>query len=183
MEGSGDHGSAAGAPFVPLPQHAPREYGGLGKEEEAQEEEEEDEEEDEEGNADGEEEKECHDEPGADILTREQRFETALSCREEGKGVKPRQGCASVQLNRECKEGTRTASFVKFLDACRQTADAEVLDQFGTNVDSYDRADYMKVERPLHCAIPPVSPTAIGCRPLTHACRLLLCWRVQLPVW
>ena len=49
------------------------------------------------------------------------------------------------------------------------TADAEVLDQFGTNADSYDRADFMKVERPLHCAIPPDSPTAVvECRPLTH---------------
>ena len=186
MEGSGDNGSVAGAPFVPLPQHAPREYGGLGKEEkekadadaeaedqqqreEEEEEEEEEQEEGREGKADGEGEEECHDEPGADILTREQRFEAALSCREEGKGVKPRQGCASVQLNRECKEGTRTAAFVKFLETCRQTADAEVLDQFGTNADSYDRADFMKVERPLHCAIPPDSPTAVvECRPLTH---------------
>ena len=45
----------------------------------------------------------------------EQRFEAALSCREEGKGVKPRQGCSSVQLNRECKEGTCTPEYVKFL--------------------------------------------------------------------
>ena len=77
---------------------------------------------------------------GGRVMTREERFETALTCREEGKvtpkpracaaevsikgdawkdserlaaggvsqGVKPRQGCAAVQLNRECKENTRT---------------------------------------------------------------------------
>ena len=86
-----------------------------------------------------------------EILTREQRFEAALSCREEGKGVKPRQGCASVQLNRECKEGTRTSEFVKFLEVVRHTADSEVLSAFGAN-GSFDRADYMKVDRPLQCA-------------------------------
>lgn len=90
--------------------------------------------------------------PAPEALTREQRFEAALSCREEGKGVKPRQGCASVQLNRECKEGTRTPEYVKFLETVRQTADAEVLGQFGTNSGSFDRADFMKVERPLQCA-------------------------------
>ena len=77
---------------------------------------------------------------GGRVMTREERFQTALTCREEGKvtpkprtcaaevsvkgdawrgserlgaggvsqGVKPRQGCAAVQLNRECKENTRT---------------------------------------------------------------------------
>lgn len=85
-------------------------------------------------------------------MPREQRFEAALGAREEGKGVKPRQGCASVQLNRECKEGTRTPAFVKFLEVVRQTADAEVLGQFGTNASSFDRADFMKVDRPLQCA-------------------------------
>ena len=87
-----------------------------------------------------------------EALTREQRFEAALSCREEGKGVKPRQGCSSVQLNRECKEGTRTPEYVKFLETVRQTADAEVLGKFGTNSGSFDRADFMKIERPLQCA-------------------------------
>ena len=90
--------------------------------------------------------------PAPEALTREQRFEAALSCREEGKGVKPRQGCSSVQLNRECKEGTRTPEYVKFLETVRQTADAEVFGQFGTNSGSFGRADFMKIERPLQCA-------------------------------
>ena len=93
---------------------------------------------------------------GRVVLAREERFEAALSCREEGKGVKPRQGCASVQLNRECKEGTRTPEFIKFVQIVRTTADAEVEGQFGTNAGSFDRADFLKVERPLYCTSPPL---------------------------
>eukprot|EP01043_Picozoa_sp_COSAG02_P024789 COSAG02_NODE_1369_length_13028_cov_2.767345_2_plen_178_part_00 len=124
--------SAASGPtqFVPPPQHAPRGFGDGGAQPPVHD-----------GSFDQQE-----------TLTREQRFEAALSCREEGKGVKPRQGCASVQLNRECKEGTRTAGFVKFLEVVRQTADSEVLSSHGANPGIFDRADYMKVERPLHCA-------------------------------
>ena len=85
------------------------------------------------------------------MMSREERFEAAFACREEGKGVKPRQGCASVQLNRECKEGTRTPEFAKFLEVVRNTADNEVLQQFGTNSSAFDRADYLQVERPLTC--------------------------------
>lgn len=84
-------------------------------------------------------------------LAREERFEVALSCRAEGNGAKPQQGCASAQLNSECKEGTRTPEFAKYLEVIRATADAEVVVQFGTNADNFDRADYLQVERPLFC--------------------------------
>jgi len=93
-------------------------------------------------------------------LGREGRFEAALSCREEGVGVKPRQGCASVQLNRECKEGTRTPEFVKFMQVVRATAHVEVVGQIGTNAGSFDRADFLKVERPLYCTCCPPNTAA-----------------------
>jgi hypothetical protein len=38
-----------------------------------------------------------------DAMGREQRFAQALNCRAQGKGVKPRQGCASERLNRDCR--------------------------------------------------------------------------------
>ena len=38
-----------------------------------------------------------------DPMGREQRFAQALNCRAQGKGVKPRQGCASERLNRDCR--------------------------------------------------------------------------------
>jgi hypothetical protein len=84
-------------------------------------------------------------------LLREQRFAAALGARKEGKGVQPRQGCASEQLNRECKEGTKTPEFAKFMDLARRTAEAEVLARYGTNAASFDRADFLQVDRPLTC--------------------------------
>ena len=130
VQGGGVPGAAA-TQVAPPPQHAPEEFNG-GTAQSAM----------------------HHGSFDQETLTREQRFEAALSCREEGKGVKPRQGCASVQLNRECKEGTRTPEFVKFLEVVRHTADSEVLGSFGANPGSFDRADYMKVDRPLQCAQP-----------------------------
>ena len=82
-QGSGVPGAAA-TQVAPPPQHAPEEFNG--------------------GTAQS----AMHDGSfDQETLTREQRFEAALSCREESKEGKPRQGCASVQLNPgECKEGT-----------------------------------------------------------------------------
>ena len=86
---------------------------------------------------------------GPPALLREQRFYAALNARVEGKGVKPRQGCASEQLNRECKENTKSEEFTKFLDIVRGVAESEVLARYGTNAGSFDRADFLQVDRPL----------------------------------
>ena len=82
-------------------------------------------------------------------VQREQRFAAALDARKEGKGVKPRQGCAAEQLNRECKEDTKTDEFTRFLDVVRDSAEAEIIARHGTNAGSFGRADFLQVERPL----------------------------------
>jgi hypothetical protein len=86
-------------------------------------------------------------------MSREKRFEAALRVRVEGKGVKSGKGCASAQLNRECKEGTRTPEYAKLMEVARATTDAEILGQFGTNASSFDRPDFLQAEKPLSCAL------------------------------
>jgi hypothetical protein len=97
--------------------------------------------------------------PGAQAARREQRFRAAIDCRRRGKGVKPRQGCSSERLNRECREGTKTERFHEFFKTVRADVDAEVRARHGQSGLEPRRTgaprgpDYAKVLRPLAFAI------------------------------
>jgi hypothetical protein len=97
--------------------------------------------------------------PGAQAAFREGRFQMAVDCRRQGKGVKPRQGCSSERLNRECREDTKTGQFHEFFKIVRADVDAEVRRRHGQSELEPRRAgaprgpDYVKVLKPLSFAI------------------------------
>lgn len=84
---------------------------------------------------------------------REQRFRNAVVCRRKGKGVKPRQGCASEQLNRESKEGTKTPEFIRLFKLIRADVDDAIRSRFGNDPGSEHAPNYMAIEKPLQFAI------------------------------
>ena len=138
--------------------------------------------------------------PGAQAALREQRFRAAIDCRRRGKGVKPRQGCSSERLNRECREDTKTGQFHEFFKIVRADVDAEVRRRHGQSELEPRRAgaprgpDYVKVLKPLSFAIEFVDQNlhnkctclipAVGCMRMpgsTSPRHLVAAWRRRAP--